>query len=80
MRNTLHQRVLRRAASILGGVEQLRHLLDVEMNQLVDWLEGIDPIPTDVFLQAVDVVLRGLTSELRHSAHPASRDEVLPKP
>jgi hypothetical protein len=80
MLNTLHQRVLRRAATILGGIEQLRHFLDVDMSELVDWLEGVDPIPTDVFLQAVDVVSRELTAGIKHApGAPSSKVKVLPK-
>jgi len=36
---------------------QLARRLGKPVSETVDWLLGADPVPTDVFLRAVDIVL-----------------------
>jgi hypothetical protein len=41
--------------------------------QIINWLWGIEPIPNDVFLRAVDVVLNATAEEIRHSREALHR-------
>jgi hypothetical protein len=56
MRETVHTRVLRRAAEILGGFEALRAFLQVPGHILVEWTQGVARAPNDVFLKVVDLL------------------------
>ena len=57
--NTVDSRALQRAAGLLGGLTQLRDYLGVPTPKLVSWLEGSEPTPDEVFLKAIEVVVRG---------------------
>jgi Pyruvate/2-oxoacid:ferredoxin oxidoreductase gamma subunit len=48
---------LRRAAEIIGGPTQLRIYLNVSALCLAAWMTGVDNMPTQVFLKAVDLVM-----------------------
>jgi len=48
---------LRRAAEIVGGPAQLRLYLNVSAICLAAWMTGVDNMPTQVFLKAVDLVM-----------------------
>lgn len=54
----LQQRILRRAAEIVGGVDALCHLFDVEPQQLQFWLDGKASPPPQVAGWAIDLVLK----------------------
>ncbi len=56
MPETVHVRVLVRAAEILGGKAELRVHLRVSMRELEAWLAGRDRPPAYVFLRAVDLI------------------------
>ena len=56
-RVTVYTRVLHRACQILGGVEALALHLRVPVLVMYKWLEGEDVPPSNVFLNAVDLVL-----------------------
>jgi hypothetical protein len=51
-----YARVLRRAAEILGGVEQLATHLGVPSEDVVAWMQRMRDVPVNVFLRAVDIV------------------------
>jgi hypothetical protein len=53
----LHAQLLLRAADILGGSEQLESFLSVSETRLRIWERGITPLPDDVFLKLVDLVI-----------------------
>ncbi|HEX2566880.1 MAG TPA: GAF domain-containing protein [Burkholderiales bacterium] len=53
---SLHDQVLIKAASILGGKARLRDRLRVSMHQLDRWLSGEERPPNYVFLSAVDII------------------------
>ena len=46
-----------RAAEIVGGPAQLRLYLNVSAICLAAWMTGVDNMPTQVFLKAVDLVM-----------------------
>ena len=54
---------LRRAAEIVGGPAQLRLYLNVSAICLAAWMTGIDNMPTQVFLKAVDLVMDEASSK-----------------
>ncbi|MEA3194846.1 MAG: hypothetical protein QOD26_3179 [Betaproteobacteria bacterium] len=56
-RRHTYRTVLVYALAIAGGEVWLAELLQVSLPTLIDWLGGIDPIPTEIFLKAVDIVL-----------------------
>jgi len=56
MRDT-YQGTLLRACMIAGDESDLARHLGVPAQYVVDWLLGDKPVPPDVFLRAVDLVL-----------------------
>ena len=56
-RVTVYTRVLHRACQILGGVDHLAAHLRVSSALVYRWLEGDDVPPSNIFLNAVDLVL-----------------------
>jgi hypothetical protein len=56
-RVTVYTRVLHRACQMLGGVEALAAQLRVSVLVVHKWLEGEDVPPSNIFLNAVDLVL-----------------------
>jgi hypothetical protein len=54
------------ALSIVGGSERmLAERLGVRMGELVNFLAGVEEVPTDIFLKAVDVVLAATADDIR---------------
>ena len=53
---TVYARTLKRAAELLGGDERLARYLAVAPSRLALWLAGAEAPPTEVFLNAVDIV------------------------
>ena len=56
-RQTIHSRTVQRAAEILGGSVALKRHLGVPMTRVSLWMHGNAPVPTDIFLRCVDIVL-----------------------
>ena len=56
MRDT-YQKTLVRACLLAGDETALARRLGVPVPSVVDWLLGDKPVPTEVFLQATDIVL-----------------------
>lgn len=53
----VYARALKRAAEIVGGVNELGAQLDIPTEELANWLQGTKRIPQEVFLRAVDIVV-----------------------
>ena len=70
------RRVLARAAVLLGGVSALGERLELAQRQLTDYLTGAEPIPDELFLAAIDIVLE----ELPESRSPAHADKLAIRP
>jgi hypothetical protein len=70
------RRVLARAAVLLGGVTALGERLDLAQRQLTDYLTGAEPIPDEILLAAIDIVLE----ELPDSRSPAHADRLAIRP
>ena len=70
------RRVLARAAVLLGGVTALGERLELAQPQLTDYLTGAEPIPDELLLAAIDIVLE----ELPDSRSPAHADKLAVRP
>jgi hypothetical protein len=70
------RRVLARAAVLLGGVAALGERLELAQRQLTDYLTGAEPIPDELLLAAIDIVLE----ELPDSRSPAHADKLAIRP
>lgn len=56
------------ALSIVGGSERmLAEKLGVRVGDLVNFLAGVEEVPTDIFLKAVDVVLQATAEDIREA-------------
>jgi hypothetical protein len=56
---TAHTRTLQRALKIAGSTESLARALNVPPAELAAWMRGLRPLPTDVYLRALDMVASG---------------------
>ena len=54
--STVHARTLKRAAQLVGGLEQLASRLDVTPSHLALWVAATEPTPPNIFLKAVDLI------------------------
>jgi DNA-binding transcriptional regulator YdaS (Cro superfamily) len=76
-------RTLQRAVEIAGGREKLCELLGVPLASLEDWLTGGEPLPTDIFLEAVDIIAGWPSPDVlrsrvaRHNARATVRKSVV---
>jgi hypothetical protein len=75
--NTYH-RTLLHACVIAGDESALAAKLEVDVEEVIGWLIGQVPIPTDVFLRAVDLVLAytGRTLEATREQIGESKERV----
>ncbi|HUQ26028.1 MAG TPA: YdaS family helix-turn-helix protein [Burkholderiales bacterium] len=62
-----YRNTLTYALAIAGSERMLAARLGVKMPQIVNWLMGVEPIPTAVFLKVVDVVLNATAEEIKVS-------------
>lgn len=54
--STVHATTLKRAAQLVGGLEQLAYRLDVTPSHLALWVAATEPTPPNIFLKAVDLI------------------------
>jgi hypothetical protein len=55
--NEAHRSVVARVAILEEGIERLAVLLGVSSSLVTRWIEGLAPIPPDIFLRCVDLLL-----------------------
>ena len=61
-----YRNTLTYALSIVGGSERkLAEQLGVPVGSVVNWLTGVEPVPTEMFLKSVDVVLNATAEDIR---------------
>lgn len=65
--NEIYRSTLTYALSIAGSERKLAERLGVKIPEVLNWTMGIQHVPTDIFLKAVDVVLAATADEIRHS-------------
>jgi hypothetical protein len=64
----IYRNTITYALSIVGGSERaLAEKLDVRVGELVNFLTGVEEVPTDTFLKAVDVVLAATAEDIRRA-------------
>ena len=73
-------RTLERAVELFHGEQPLAEYLKVPTERLRWWLHGSVPIPNDVFLALVDVLLDHGLATLREQISGHSSDASTPKP
>jgi hypothetical protein len=71
----VHKRALRRAIDLAGGTEPLATYLKVSPTAVKFWLNASSPLPDDMFLKIVDLLVERSLIELKpapgESAPPA---------
>lgn len=65
MPTAVHKRALQRAIDLAGGVDPLARYLKVPPAALKFWLNASSPLPDDMFLKIVDVLLERSMMELQ---------------
>lgn len=65
MPTAVHKRALQRAIDLAGGMEPLARRLKVPPATLKFWLNVASPLPDDMFLKIVDLLLDRSTMELQ---------------
>lgn len=75
MENESYRRVLARVAILEGGIERLAVHLGVSSSLVTQWIEGLTPIPPDIFLRCVDLLLE----HHQPSSAPVHETEVTPR-
>jgi hypothetical protein len=60
----VHKRALRRAIELAGGLEPLARQLKVPASAVRFWQGASGPLPDDIFLKIVDLVLDRSLSEI----------------
>ena len=75
MPTEVHRRALRRALELTGDVEALARQLKVPSTAVRFWTNGNQPLPADIFLKLVELLLDHSMAELHP---PASRKGDVP--
>ena len=60
-------KTLRYAEAIVGSPAQLAHRLNIDSSRLTSWFRGTEPIPEDVFLKLIDIVLDATKVDVERS-------------
>jgi hypothetical protein len=66
-RRETYRTTLTYALAIAGSEARLAELLKIKVPMLVNWMVGVEPVPDDVFLKAVDVVLTATAEDVKQS-------------
>lgn len=76
MPTEVHRRALQRALELAGDIDALARHLKVPSTAVRFWVNGSQPLPPDIFLKIVDLLLDRSMAEL----HPPAmgRSEVPP--
>lgn len=77
MAKSVQQALLERAFTLAGGVSYLARKLGIGVNSLDAMLKGDEPIPTWVFMRAVDIVNEAEDSGEPPPGFPADWQERL---
>ncbi len=70
---TARSNALRAAAQVLGGADALAERLGVSTLQVEHWVSGKESVPTEIFLQAVDLLEQ---HDRRKAPRPPSNDTL----
>lgn len=76
MPTEVHRRALRRALELTGDADALARQLKVPSTAVRFWINGSQPLPPDIFLKIVDLLLDHSMADLHL---PASRKSEAPR-
>ena len=62
-----YRNTLRYAEALAGSPAQLAHALDIDSELLSSWFRGTAPIPDDIFLRLVELVLNASKQDVERS-------------
>ena len=62
-----YRKTLQYAEALAGSPARLAQRLAVESRLLTSWFRGIEPIPEEVFLKLVDIVLAASKTDVERS-------------
>lgn len=68
-----YRNVLIYAMKIVGDERLLAERLGVKPQQVLNWTNGIEPVPADIFLKTVDVVVTSTPEDIQRSRLAATR-------
>ena len=62
-----YRNILIYAKTIVGDERVLAERLGVNVQQLLSWTNGIEPVPPKIFLKTVDIVATATPEDIRRS-------------
>ena len=62
-----YRNILIYAVAIVGGERLLAERLGVTPQQVLEWTNGIEPVPAEIFLKTVDAVITATPEDIRRS-------------
>ena len=62
-----YRNILIYAMAMVGNERLLAERLDVTPQQVLNWTNGIDAVPAEIFLKTVDVVVSATPEDIRRS-------------
>ena len=62
-----YRKTLIYAVAMVGNERLLAERLGVNAQQVLDWTNGIEPVPAAIFLKTVDVVVTATPEDIRRS-------------
>lgn len=68
-----YRNTLTYALALVGNERLLAERLGVQVQQVLNWTMGIELVPPEIFLKAVDVVLAATTEDIARSREVLSR-------
>ena len=64
-----YRNILIYAVAMVGSEQVLAERLGVTAKQVLDWTNGTEPVPNEIFLKTVDVVVNASPADIRRSRH-----------
>ena len=78
--DTLHSRLLRKLADVLGGTEPVRRALMVPTRDMSRWIAGVEQMPPAIFVKATDLLISSTPSpDVSQPLRPAGEHPIKDK-
>ena len=68
------------AMAMVGDERLLAQRLGVSPQQILDWANGTEPVPAEIFLKTVDVVATATPEDIRRSRQAFTNGKLVPGP
>jgi hypothetical protein len=75
-----YRNVLIYAMAMVGNERLLAERLGVNPQQVLDWTNGIEPVPAAIFLKTIDVVVAATPEDIRRSKQVLTNCDLFPSP